>query len=68
MLAYTRACWATNSPNSRIRLEAELNRAHQEIALLQGEPRIHKLRMVQIRPHRRADRGAEAMRVSDKEI
>ncbi|MHC4403264.1 MAG: hypothetical protein ACYTG0_26700 [Planctomycetota bacterium] len=32
-LAYTRG-WAANSPNSRIRLKAELDRAHQEVAHL----------------------------------
>jgi putative transposase len=51
-LAYTRG-WAANSPNSRIRLKAELDRDHQEIALLCEELRIHKLRMAQIPPHRR---------------
>ena len=32
-LAYTRG-WAANTPNSRIRLKAELDRAHQEITLM----------------------------------
>ena len=51
-LAYTRG-WAANSPNCRIRLKAELDRAHQEIALLREELRMHKLRTAQIPPHRR---------------
>jgi hypothetical protein len=51
-LAYTRG-WAANSSNSRIRLKAELDRAHQEITLWHEERRIHKLRMTQIAPHRK---------------
>ena len=51
-LAYTRG-WAANSPNSRIRLKAELDRAHQEITLLREEVRIKDARMVQLPPHRR---------------
>ena len=51
-LAYTRG-WAANSPNSRIRQKADLDRAHQQIALLREELRIHKLRMAQLPPHRR---------------
>ena len=38
-LAYTRG-WAANSPNSRIRLKAELDRAHQEITRLQPPHRV----------------------------
>ena len=51
-LAYTRG-WAANSPNSRIRLKAELDRAHQEVALLREEIRIKDARMARIGPHRR---------------
>ena len=51
-LAYTRG-WAANSPNSRIRLKAELDRALQEITLLREEVRIKDVRMVQLSPHRR---------------
>jgi hypothetical protein len=51
-LAYTRG-WATNSPNARIPLKAELDRDQQEISLLSEEPCIYKLRMAQIPPHRR---------------
>ncbi len=51
-LAYTRG-WAANSPNSRIRLRAELDRALQLIALLREQLAIHKLRMAQLPPHRR---------------
>ena len=49
-MAYTRG-WAANSPNSRIRLKADLDRAHQEIALLREELRIHQARMAQLPPH-----------------
>ena len=42
-LAYTRG-WAANSPNSRIRLKAELDRAHQEIAPLREDVRIKDVR------------------------
>ena len=51
-MAHTRG-WAANSPNSRIRLKADLDRAHQEIALLCEELRIHQARMAQLPPHRR---------------
>lgn len=51
-MAHTRG-WAANSPNSRIRLKADLDRAHQEIALLREELRIHQARMAQLPPHRR---------------
>ncbi|GAF74261.1 unnamed protein product, partial [marine sediment metagenome] len=37
-LAYTRG-WAVNSPNSRIRLKAEVDRSCQEITLLREEIR-----------------------------
>ncbi len=51
-LAYTRG-WAANSSNARIRLKAELDRAHQEITLLREEVRIKDVRMAQLSPHRR---------------
>jgi len=51
-MAYTRG-WAANSPNSRIRLKAELDRAHQQIALWREEVRIKDVRMGRIDPHRR---------------
>lgn len=51
-MAHTRG-WAANSPNSRIRLKADLDRAHQEIALLREELRIQQARMAQLPPHRR---------------
>ena len=51
-MAHTRG-WAANSPNSRIRLKADLDRAHQEIALLREELRILNARMAQLPPHRR---------------
>ena len=47
-LAYTRG-WAANSPNSRIRLKAELDRAQQEITLLREEVRIKDARMARLR-------------------
>jgi hypothetical protein len=51
-VAYTRG-WAANSPNSRVRLTAERDRAQQEVALLNEELRIHRVRMTQLPPHRR---------------
>ena len=48
-LAYTRG-WAANSPNSRIRLKAELDRAHQEITLLREEVRIKDRGWCSFRP------------------
>ena len=51
-LAHTRG-WAANSPNARIRLTAELDRALQEITLLREEVRIKDLRMTQLSSHRR---------------
>ncbi len=49
-LAYTRG-WAANSPISRIRLKAELDRAQQKIALLREEVYIKDARMAQLAPH-----------------
>ncbi len=40
-LTYTRG-WAANSPNARIRLKAELDRAFQEITLLREEVRTKR--------------------------
>jgi hypothetical protein len=40
-LAYTRG-WAANSPNARVRLKAECDRAQQEVALVNEELRIHR--------------------------
>ena len=51
-LAYTRG-WAANSPNARIRLKAQLDRANQEIALLREQMRIKDTRMESIPPRRR---------------
>jgi len=51
-LAYSRG-WAANSPNSRIRLRAQLDRARQEITLLREEVRIKDVRMAPLAPHRR---------------
>jgi hypothetical protein len=51
-MANTRG-WAANSLNSRIRLKADLDRAHQEIALLREELRTYYARMAQLPPHRR---------------
>ena len=52
VLAHTRG-WAANSPNSRVRLKAERDRAQQEVSLLDEELRIHRARMAQLPPHRR---------------
>ena len=49
---YTRS-WASDSTNSRVRLKAHVDRANQEIALLQEETRIKDARMGRIDPHRR---------------
>jgi hypothetical protein len=46
-LAYTRG-WAANSPNARMRLKAELDRAHQEITLLGDQVRIKDVRMAEL--------------------
>jgi DNA-binding transcriptional regulator YiaG len=45
--------WAADSANARVRLKAELDRAHQEIVLLREEIRIEDARMARIDPHRR---------------
>ncbi len=50
-MAYTRG-WAADSPNSRVRLTAELDRAEQEIALRQEEIRIKDARMARLPPYR----------------
>ena len=51
-IAYTRG-WAADSPNTRMRLKTELERATQEIGLLREEIRIKDVRMGQLPPHRR---------------
>ena len=50
--AHTRS-WAANSVNARIRLQAERDRAVQELALQREETRIKDARMASINPHRR---------------
>jgi len=50
--AYTRS-WAANSVNSRIRLQAERDRALEELSRLREELRIEDARMASINPHRR---------------
>ncbi len=50
--AYTRS-WSANSIHSRIRLQAQRDRAVQELALLREEIRIKDARMASINPHRR---------------
>ena len=57
-MAHTRG-WAANSPNSRIRLKADLDRARQEIALLREELRIHTRACEQV-SRLRAVRGPAA--------
>ena len=49
---YSRS-WAVDSLNGRVRLRAELDRAHQEIALLREALRIKDARMAQMAPLRR---------------
>ena len=49
---YTRS-WAVDSMNGRVRLRAQLDRAHQEIALLRETMRIKDARMDRIAPLRR---------------
>lgn len=60
-LTFTRS-WAANSINARIRLKAENDRLHQELALLQEEMRIKDARMLRIpaqrRPHLPSHRTA----------
>ena len=67
MLAYTRG-WAANSPNSRIRLKAESDRAHQEIALLREEVRIKDARMAQLAPHRRPYYAPRTARIFSRSL
>ena len=62
-LAYKQG-WAVGSPNARMRMKAELDRACQEIALLREEIRIKDARMTQLPPHRRPyDPPAERMAI-----
>ena len=49
---YTRS-WAANSLNARVRLKAENDRLHQEVALLEEEIRIKDARTLQVSPQRR---------------
>ena len=49
---YSRS-WAVDSMNGRVRLRAELDRAHQEIALIREVMRIKDARMARIAPLRR---------------
>ena len=46
-VVYTRG-WAVDSPNTRMRIRAELERADQEIAVLRKEIRIKDVRMGQL--------------------
>jgi hypothetical protein len=50
--AYTRS-WASDSVNGRVRLRAQLDRAHHEIARLREEIRIKDARMARVEAHRR---------------
>ena len=49
---YSRS-WAVDSINGRVRLRAQLDRAHQEIGLLREAMRIKDARMARIAPLRR---------------
>jgi hypothetical protein len=51
-VAYSRG-WAADSVNTRLRLNAERDRAFQELALVREEMRIKDNRMAHILPHRR---------------
>jgi putative transposase len=51
-MTFTRS-WAANGFNARIRLKAENDRLHQELALLQEEMRIKDARMLRIPAQRR---------------
>ena len=51
-ITYTRS-FAANSINNRIRLATELNRATEEVSLLEEELRIKDARMARISSHRR---------------
>ncbi len=44
---------AANSKNRQVRLQAQIDRRHHEIALLQEELRIKDARMARVHPHRR---------------
>jgi len=45
--------WAANSLYARVRLKAEKDRLHQEVAFLEEEIRIKDARLLQIDPHKR---------------
>jgi hypothetical protein len=45
--------WAVNSINARVRIAAENDRLHEEIALLREELRIKDTRMAAVTAHRR---------------
>ena len=49
---YTRS-WAVNSPNARVRLNAENDRLQEEVALLRAEIHIQDARMKSLAAHRR---------------
>jgi putative transposase len=51
-VAYTRG-WAANSPNARMRLTADKDRATTEAEQLRETNRIHRVRMALIDPHKR---------------
>jgi len=51
-MIYTRS-WAADSPNARVRLQADVDRLEQEVALLREEVRIKDTRADSIPAHRR---------------
>jgi hypothetical protein len=56
--------WAANSSNARVRLQARLEEADQEISLLTEELRIKDARMAALDPHRRPHyRAAERLSI-----
>ena len=52
VIAHARG-WAADCANPRVRMQGDLDRAGQEIALLKEEIRIKDARMAQLLPHRR---------------
>ena len=51
-MIYTRS-WAADSRNARVRLQANVDRLEQEVALQHEEQRIKDARVARIPPHRR---------------
>ena len=52
VLAHARG-WAADCANPKVRMQGDLDRAEQEIAILREEIRIKDASMAQLQPHRR---------------